>query len=116
MRGRHRPSSTDGGMFKLPHHVALSDDYLNSLPDPGQEREWLERREAFRSSRGPEFPDSCFADENGEQNWELTCPMCGCEHAVEADSFDSYGGTTEGYTACGFCGYTRSWADLSAVI
>lgn len=46
----------------------------------------------------------------------VTCPICRCDHSVREECFSSYGGTTEGYTSCGFCGYTWSWADISAVI
>jgi hypothetical protein len=35
---------------------------------------------------------------------------------IEGETFDSYGGTTEGYERCTACGASRSWADLSAVI
>lgn len=108
---RHHNPTTEGGMFKLPHRIAWSEAELNSLPDPGQEREYAERREAFRKSRGPEFIERY----TGDGDIESTCPICQSTQ-VESDSFDSYGGTTEGYTSCVSCGYSTSWADLSAVI
>lgn len=46
---------------------------------------------------------------------ETRCPFCGSIDC-ESESIDDYGGTTSGWTTCGFCGYSTSWADLSAVI
>lgn len=46
---------------------------------------------------------------------EHHCPVCGST-AVEDECINDYGGTTSGWTSCLFCGYTTSWADLSAVI
>jgi hypothetical protein len=43
------------------------------------------------------------------------CRYCGSLD-VESDSFQSHGGTTEGYERCNACGQSSSWCDLSAVI
>lgn len=47
---------------------------------------------------------------------ESRCTVCGAgsEH-MECASFDSFGGTTEGYEKCTRCGMSVSWGDLSAV-
>lgn len=42
------------------------------------------------------------------------CPLCGSTE-VKSESHDMYG-AHEGYTRCGFCGYSTSWADLSGII
>lgn len=58
------------------------------------------------------FPDDPESDEPG------ICRVCGAssEHSYEADEFDSFGGTTEGYEKCTNCGVSISFANLSAII
>ena len=46
----------------------------------------------------------------------VMCLICGRLDTIDADTFDSYGGTTEGYERCTACGESRSWCDISAIL
>ena len=46
---------------------------------------------------------------------DLQCLICAAVNTIDADSFDSYGATTEHHQRCTFCGTTWSWCDMSAV-
>lgn len=45
----------------------------------------------------------------------IRCTICGSMD-VEDESFESFGGTSEGYEHCNDCGAHWSWCDMSAVI
>lgn len=88
-----------------------------------------DRREAFRSDVPicefptryiecgcpPNGPCTPFARGEGCIVPQLHCPVCGSIE-IEAEEWPDYGGTASGHTRCSFCGYTTTWADLSAVI
>lgn len=66
----------------------------------------------------PEEQEPLF-EQIGEDDYR--CTNCDARttdypNLIEAEEFPSYGGTTEGYERCTFCGKTQSWIDLSAVI
>jgi len=48
-------------------------------------------------------------------NVHVRCTMCGAVDTMLTDSFDSFGGTTEGYEKCTACGQSFGWADISAI-
>lgn len=113
--------NASGNQFNIPHFAIVSEAWLDSLPDPGQEAEYRLRQQAWRESPGPEFLrkyGKVFVDEEtgweGVEEWEV-CPIDGSTNVV-SDSINDYGGTSSGWTICNTCGYTKSWSDLSAII
>ncbi len=46
----------------------------------------------------------------------IQCLMCGRLGTIEAESIDSFGGTTEHHQRCTACGQTWGWADISAIL
>ncbi len=47
---------------------------------------------------------------------DYKCENCSAVNEFECESWDSFGGTTEGYMKCLACGGMESWADLSAIL
>lgn len=97
--------------------IALFDEHCGPYWEPTAPA--LREPSGWRESAGPYFLERVISAEMYDGGFDVSveevCPICGSSD-VETQEFGSYGGTSEGYSSCNFCGYSKSWADISAVI